>query len=333
MGNARYPGEEWNVVSAAAAGWNMGILAEAQAAAQEFGSIAAAAVHRGVMVVCHGSPSKKVLIRSVRKSLLNALIGIEVKRGRIDLQDTLADLGIDDVAPSLSNAEKSATVGDLIKARSGIYHPALAESEEMKAARPLRGSHPRDGHWYYNNWDFNVLGTIYERATGRSVFDGFHAEIALPIEMEDFHPDDCGYLRGPDSEHPAYHFHMTARDLARFGLLYLRNGSWRGATIVPKAWIRESTKAHSVTPDGSGYGYMWWTTGHDGKAQTYATAHLNTVIPEVRYFAHGGFGQMIGVFPAIDLVIVNLAISRSRSAMEQRKLGDFMRFVARAVPH
>jgi CubicO group peptidase (beta-lactamase class C family) len=332
MDETEYPGEKWNVVSAAGAGWNVDLLAEAKAAAREFGSIASVAVHRGSVVTSSGLASKKVVIRSVRKSLLSALIGIEVKRGRVRLESTLAELGIDDVAPSLSDAEKRAMVGDLIKARSGIYHPALAESEEMKAERPVGGSHPRDSYWYYNNWDFNALGTIYERATGRSVFDGFHADIAVPLGMQDFHPDDGFYLRGPESEHPAYHFRMTARDLARFGFLYLRNGSWRGAEIVPRAWIEDSIKAYSITPDGSGYGYMWWTTGRDGEAQSDTTALRNADLPRVRYFAHGGFGQMIGVLPAADLVVVNLAVSRSRSAAEQNRLGDFIRLVARAAP-
>jgi CubicO group peptidase (beta-lactamase class C family) len=327
-----YPDGEWRIGDAKETGWSLPLLVEARRAAREFGSIAAIIVHRG-RIVAHGGPlSRKVLIRSTRKSLLSALIGIEVQRGRIDLDRSMADLGIDDVPPSLTETEKEATVGDLLKARSGVYHQAVAESEEMKAERPARGSHPRGSHWYYNNWDFNVLGTIYERATGRSVFAGFHDEIAGPTGMEDFHPDDCAYLHGPESEHPAYHFHMSVRDLARFGLLYLHEGRWLNEQIVPEDWVAESTKAHSLTPKGDGYGYMWWTTGHAGEAQRRATAHLNADLPKFRFFAHGGFGQMIGVMPERQLVIVNLARSRPRSAEEEKKLGDFVRLVARAAP-
>ena len=58
-------------------------------------------------------------------------------------------------------------------------------------------------------------------------------------------------------------FRMTARDMARFGLLYLRNGKWRDQQVIPAQWVRESTTAYSVA-DGnardnySGYGYLWW---------------------------------------------------------------------------
>ena len=69
---------------------------------------------------------------------------------------SLEELGIDDFEPSLTLEEKQATVGDLIKARSGIYHPALGKSPGMRSMRPKRHSHPPGTFWYYNNWDFNA---------------------------------------------------------------------------------------------------------------------------------------------------------------------------------
>ena len=82
----------------------------------------------------------------------------------------MGSLGIDDNAPSLSPTEKTATVADLLKARSGVYHAALYETPGMARLRPARGSHPPGTFWYYNNWDFNALGTIYERGTGAQIF-------------------------------------------------------------------------------------------------------------------------------------------------------------------
>lgn len=81
------------------------------------------------------------------------------------------------------------------------------------------------------------------------------------IGMQDFQVDDMYYLHAPadaspdfdKSTHPAYHFRMTARDLARFGYLFLRNGEWRGKPVVPKTWVSESTEAHSHTKAGEGY--------------------------------------------------------------------------------
>jgi CubicO group peptidase (beta-lactamase class C family) len=86
----------------------------------------------------------------VRKSLLNALVGIAVDRRQIDHDATLGALGIDDNAPSLSAMEKTATVRDLLEARSGVYHPALYEKRRMAELRPPRFSHPPGTFWYYN---------------------------------------------------------------------------------------------------------------------------------------------------------------------------------------
>jgi CubicO group peptidase (beta-lactamase class C family) len=176
------------------------------------------------------------------------------------LDASLARLGIDDVPPALTEVEKQATVRQLLEARSGVYHPALYETEGMARRRPVRGSHAPGTFWYYNNWDFNTLGTIYERAVGKSIFAAFADEIAAKLEMQDYRLQDGRYVRGDDvSLYPAYPFHMSARDLARFGLLYARGGMWQGQQIVPAAWVRESTTAHSQTYIGSGYGYLWWT--------------------------------------------------------------------------
>ena len=50
--------------------------------------------------------------------------------------------------------------------------------------------------WYYNNWDFNVLGTIYEHATGTGIYDALDRQIAKPIGMQDYRPQDGTYFTG-----------------------------------------------------------------------------------------------------------------------------------------
>lgn len=327
-----FPDVDWRIVAPEETGWPSGLLAEARIAAVEFGSIAAVVVHRGRLVGFGGDLAQKVAVRSIRKSLLSALIGIEISRGRITLDATLAELGIDDLSP-LTAEERQATVAHLLTARSGVYLPALAEDAALRAGKPARGSCPPGVTWCYNNWDFNALGTIYERATGRSLFRGLYEDIARPIGMADFRPEDGSYLRGPESDHPAYHMRLSARDLARFGLLYLNEGRWKEEQVVPSWWVRESTRAHAITPTGDGYGYMWWTTGHNGEAGNRSTAYRNRDLPKFRYFAQGADGQMIGVMPSLDLVIVNLATSRERSPDINARLGDFVRLVAEAAPH
>ena len=137
----------------------------------------------GLVLNQWGQTTRRFRCHSIRKSFLSALYGIHVKEGRIDLSKTLQTLGIDDIDPSLTSLEKEATIEDLLKARSGVYHPALYETDAMAALRPERGSHLPGAFWYYNNWDFNALGTIFEQETKTRIFEEFQRRVADPLEM------------------------------------------------------------------------------------------------------------------------------------------------------
>jgi CubicO group peptidase (beta-lactamase class C family) len=194
------------------------------------------------------------------------------------------DSGPDD-ADEWSGVERSATVRDLLMARSGITHPAASQE-------PLgvpRGRYRPGQKWLYNNWDFNALGTVFSEATGRGVFDAFGQWVATPLGMEDFDPGRCTYQRIPASRHAAYKFMMSPRDLARFGLLYLRGGDWFGCRVVPTGWVAESTRPLSRPKPAhhwfGGYGYLWWTAelaGHAVFAATGALAQGVVVVPHLR---------------------------------------------------
>lgn len=296
----RYPGAEWERTAPAQAAWSADQLAHAQAWSQTIGTSAVVVVQHGAIVAEWGDVTANILLNSARKSLLSALIGIAVGHHQINPNATLDTLSIDDNPPSLTADEKQATVRDLLEARSGIYHGAAYETPGMAARRPLRGSHQHGTFWYYNNWDFNTLGAIYERAVGQSVFTEFAQQIAQPIGMQDFNPHDCRYYRETSSNYPAYLFFASARDLARFGLLFLHHGLWRDKQVIPAAWVDESTQPYSTTDSGTGYGYLWWTTLLD---QPLAGWHL----PAGSYFANGNGGQMVFVIPANDIVVVHLA--------------------------
>jgi CubicO group peptidase (beta-lactamase class C family) len=114
---------------------------------------------------------------------------------------------------------------------------------------------------------FNALGAIYEHAVGTPIFAAFAHQIAAPIGMQDFDPARCRYVGGPDSIYPAYVFYASARDLARFGLLYLRRGRWGDQQVIPAEWVDESTRPYSTTNFGSGYAYLV-----DGAARAIAGA-------------------------------------------------------------
>ena len=257
-------------------------------------------VYQGRVLASFGDESRQFWCHSMRKSFLSALYGIHVAEGRIDLGMTIEDLGIDDSTP-LTETEKQARVVHLLKARSGIYIEAACEAQSMKDARPPRGSHPPGTFWYYNNWDFNALGTIFRQETGRDIFGEFRRRIADPIGMQDFNPALCQYAYERHlSDHPCYTFRMSTRDRARFGQLFLQNGRWAGRRIVTPEWIAESTAAHSETgTPGRGYGYMWWTY----EPEFFALFLQDPRLHALRGYAASGYGgQAILVFPDADMV-------------------------------
>jgi CubicO group peptidase (beta-lactamase class C family) len=283
------------------AGWSSQKLDEAKAFAEKINSAAVMVLYDGKVLISWGNVARKYRVHSIRKPFLSALIGIYLGRGKIDLDATLEELGIDDIPPSLTKEEKQATVRDLLKSRSGVYHEAAAETEGMESGRPPRGSHPHGTFYYYNNWDFNALGTIFEKVTGARIFEAFKKEIADPIGMEDFSLDDCEYAyEERKSEHPAYAFRMTARDMARFGLLYVRKGNWNGRQIIPVDWVEKSTTAYSSVSEemGVGYGFMW-------NVVKPGSAFSNMLFDGQGAFYHTGMGiHTLSVLPSQKLVYV-----------------------------
>ena len=266
-------------------------------------------VYKGKILVAWGEVSYKYMCHSVRKSFLSALYGIHVDEGNIDLEKTMAELGIDD-DPPLTEQEKQAKVIQLLMARSGVYHTAAAEAPEMQANRPERGSHAPGTFWYYNNWDFNTLGTIFRQETGKDIYQEFEDRIAGPIGMQDYKPSDSDYSFEPQySIHPAYPFRMTARDRARFGQLFLQQGRWGDQQIVPLKWVRKSTSALSDASEGNpdavgmGYGYMWWTV--DQRLFSRVPVSTENHMAELSVFMASGYrGHLIAVVPDAEIVFV-----------------------------
>ncbi len=322
----RYPGEHWSYApSPEALGYSTEKLEEARAYASTINTAAVMIVVDGVVLYEWGETARKFNVHSIRKSFLSALYGIHVAEGDIDLDLTMEELGIDDNEPSLTEKEKTATVRMLLQARSGVYHPALYETPAMAARRPPRHSHDPGTFWYYNNWDFNTLGTIYRNLTRTDVYRDFERRIAEPIGMEDFDPDTDGrYVWGAASVHPAYPFRMTARDMARFGLLYLRRGSWKGMQIVPAEWVEESVRSYSDAGPAGGYGYLWWIAV-DGR-------HLPGVeLEDGAYSARGAGGHYILVIPSRDMVIVHRVNTDIRgNRVSSAEFGTLVRMILEA---
>jgi len=289
----RIPGEVWQqYATPEEAGWTAEGLEVAKVFADSIGTAAFLLVYDGAVVTTYGDVGRRYMCHSVRKSLLSGLYGIHVAEGRIDVTKTLAELGIDD-KDSLTDEEKHATILDMLRARSGVYHPAAYETPEMAARRPARGSHPPGTFWYYNNWDFNTLNAIFEQETGTRIFEEFDIRFADPLQMNDYRVRDGYYhLEVYKSDFPAYPFRLSARDMARFGLLYLYEGRWGDRQIIPASWIEATRTSYSETNDFRGYGYMWWT-------------FPDSIAGGGVYSALGVGSQTITVVPTHDIVFVH----------------------------
>jgi CubicO group peptidase (beta-lactamase class C family) len=323
-------------ISPSEAGYSTAGLDSLRAFLERAGSESALLLYDGKVFFEWGDIRRKRLVHSMRKPLLNALIGAAGARPCLALDSSLAALGIDDSPVALTADERQATFRQILQSRSGVYIPAAAESEGMSAGRPARGSHAPGTFFYYNNWDFNVAGGIYERCTGALIHEAFHEQIAKPLGMldyggrvveitdGDFPTNDRSdgfrsYERGR-SQYPAYHFRLSAHDLALFGQLYLQHGVWRGRQLVPSDWIDQSTQPISITNEryGLAYGMLW-----------------DVLVPdsgETRpSFFHTGLSvHMLGVYPRHKLVLVHRVNTEQAYRFDEAGLNQMIRLVHRA---
>jgi CubicO group peptidase (beta-lactamase class C family) len=291
--SSAWPSTRWERLDPATLGWSAEKLSEAHDYARGYAPTAVMIVQEGKIVAAWGDIAHKVNVRSIRKSLLSALYGIGVAKGQIALDRTLASLGIDDLAPSLSALEKQATIRDLLMARSGVYHPAAI---------------------------------IYARLTGHDVFESVEERIAKPIGMEDFTAADGKNVFEPVSDYPAYTMRLTARDLARFGWLYLNRGVWLGEQIVPAAWVDESTHAWSETRGPLGYGYLWWVMPPDLLGGAKASQSGG-------FLALGFGGQELAVLPTRRLVVVQLIdVPEGQERVGAPRFFQLLRLILAAAP-
>jgi CubicO group peptidase (beta-lactamase class C family) len=325
-----YPGASWSMPTPAdrSGGWSQEKLKFADEYAAAARSDAYLVVHQGRLVHAYGDISKPMNLASIRKSILSVLVGVYVDRGAIDLNQTLAQLGISDKG-GLSDVERSATVRQLMQARSGVYHEAAYETSHAKKTRPERGSRAPGQRWYYNNWDFNVLGTIFQRRTGKTVFEALDTELARPLQFQDFrYPWDTEFVYERTSDHPAYVMELSARDLARVGLLVSRNGQWNGRQIVSSTWLRESTTSYSSAGGGNGYGYMWWIP--HGTFPSWRLSDNQLVL------ADGAGGQFMLIDRTRDIVVVhrvnNSRLWYKRNAVDSGQFAELAARILAAAP-
>ncbi len=319
-----WPTDGWEEASPRACGMDPDLLYRLRA----YGDESAPAVHgiavvrHGYLVwehyhhgFHHGSYHS---VNSVTKSVLSALVGVALREGLLDSLDRrVADL-LPAYASLLDDPGKRAlTLRHLLRMAGGFppmpieEFPRLERPVEAALARPL--AHAPGATFQYDDASAHLVSAILARAAGTSVAAfarralfgplGIRAEGAARAIREGTggphtaHPfglwgddaDGCAWMVDRQGLHlGGFGLHLTLREMAKLGYLYLRGGRWDDAPIVPPDYVRVSTRPQSAAGD-LGYGYLWWVPRHE--------------LDPSAFFAAGYGGQYIDVLPALDMVI------------------------------
>lgn len=263
-------------------------------------------------------------LNSVTKSVVSALYGMALAEGTIPGLDTPLDEALpayfsDGAYRDLADI----SLGDLLRMRSGIAWDEGRLEEEVAAAVLTGGidagidffrqrditdyvlqsgvAYQPGEAWAYNSGDSNLLSSGFSTLTGRSLAD-YAAETLFPalgIADWDWIADAKGVTIG------GIGLHLTPRDMAKFGYLFLNRGMWDGQQVITAEWVYTSTYPQSeglFTGNGQSmpidwYGMQWWNWKPDVFAGHRAIA------------AQGYAGQLVTLIPDLDLIVVTTADS------------------------
>lgn len=233
-------------------------------------------------------------IASISKSILSALVGIAIDQGIFDSTDER----IADYLPEYFEAASDPRLRELTLHHMLTMTHGLAW-EESEAARLLNRSEDwvadilsvplsdePGTRFRYSSGISHVLSAVLTEASGMSACEFAHRFLFEPlgIEADFWGVDPQGYFTGGHS------VSMTAREVARFGQLFLDEGAWQGEQIVPGWWVAASTAPQiDIGNNYAGYGYYWW---------------LNQIASYDMYSALGAGGQILHVIPQLEIVLV-----------------------------
>jgi len=330
---AAFPGRDWESIDKPeTVGFSSERLAAVRAWMSTLDTTAVMVVVGGRTLLTYGDVTHLSYLASGRKSVLSLLYGRYVENHTIALERTLSDLKFTDVG-GLLPIERDASVQHLLTARSGVYHPASNGGDDQAHAPP-RGSQKPGTHFLYNNWDFNAAGAVFERLSGRDIYEALETDLARPLGMQDF--ERSRQVKSGDlaaSQYPAYPIWLSTRDMARVGLLALRVGRWGDRQLVPAEWIARTTSLVSPLADMDaafddspptvgrwGYGYLWWVWDARDASDPLAGA----------FTAWGVGGQYITVVPKLDMVIAHKTDTANRKAVSARQYDVVLRMLLSA---
>lgn len=262
------------------------------------------------------SKDSPILGYSMTKSVISTLTGILVRQGK---------LSVGDPAPiaawrSPEDPRRAITVDHLLKHTSGLAMGSSLMSSVMSAFAPVNRMKfsERDmagyavtasleaapgTYWNYHDGNTVLLSRIIRDATGTRAADVMQfarRELFDPLGMRSvvMEFDATGTPEGSSQ------MLATARDWARFGMLYLNDGVVAGRRILPEGWVDYS--ANPVPEAWVGMGAGFWTGRGDSKGARYRTS---LGLPNDSFHASGTFGQYVIVVPSQRLVVVRLGVT------------------------
>lgn len=272
---------------------------------------------------------------SVAKSFTHALAGIAVRERLLALDQPMP---VPEWQRDPADPRRAITLEQALRMSTGLAfnedYADLAGSDVIRmlfgdgardtggyaASRPLQ--YPPGTHWYYSSGTSNIVSRVLRDASGGTE-DNYRRfiqrELFAPIGIRDavVEFDAAGTLIGSSL------IFMNARDYARFGLLYLRDGVWNGTRILPEGWV---THARTPTPGSDGrYGAHWWLSFTRPERVAQSTRQL----PADAFMARGHQEQAIIVVPSRDLVLVLLALIDEH---EISALQDYVAGIIDAAP-
>ncbi len=266
---------------------------------------------------------------SMAKSFLHAALGLAIEDHRInpDMRAPVPEW------QKPNDPRRAITIRHLAQMTDGLdfkedYGDANAEVMQMlfgqgrgdvgrSAAEAKLGAQPGTC-WSYSSGSANILSRILrDRLGGREAYRTFlHDKLFAPLGIKSAIPE----FDASGTWIASSYVHATARDFARFGLLYLRGGVWEEHQIMPAAWV-EAARSPTAASNGH-YGTLFWLNAIDrATGKPAVTPH----VPADTFFARGFGGQLIAIIPSRDTVIVmsNLAYGHSAEPIA-KLLGDIL---------
>jgi CubicO group peptidase (beta-lactamase class C family) len=245
---------------------------------------------------------------SITKTVVSALIGMALADGRLTLTDTMARWFPEMDFPPGAHAA-SVTVRHLLTMTAGFQDASSSIASDDPIAVLLKrapASAPGE-KFHYANDDVDLLVAVLERAVGEPAMDYAHRRLFVPLGIwrdiaKSHHKrlwktDKQGRVKGSRG------LHLTTRELASFGQLYLQGGRSQDQQLLPPEYVAASTTAQASGgyPERVQYGYLWWVSvDSEGRPA---------------FFASGAGGQYVYVLPSLDLVV---AITSTLKNMDGR---------------